>query len=108
MDTIQRKYPIEIGVAIGEFIREMKLASGLNTSIIFSAWDEVSGAARYTVSRFFRDGCLYITLNSSVVRNELYLRKDIIIRQINIKLANDRFFIKDDPSCHSVTKLVLK
>ncbi len=31
---------------ISAYIKEMKLASGLNSQRVFAAWDEVSGAAR--------------------------------------------------------------
>lgn len=103
-----RKFPIGIDKAVDDFIREMKIASGLNARIIFSAWDEVSGAAEYTNSRFFRDGILYIGLKSSVVRNDLYYRSDSIIKAINDRIAADPLFIKDDPNCHAVVKLVLK
>ena len=43
---------------IGQYIREMKLASGFNRQRVFEAWDAVSGASRYTIGRFFRDGML--------------------------------------------------
>lgn len=103
-----RKFPIGMDKAVDDFIREMKIAAGLNTRIIFSAWDEISGAAEFTSSRFFRDGTLYIGLKSSVVRNNLYFRSDSIIKAINDRIAADPLFIKDDPSCHAVVKLVLK
>lgn len=108
MDQFRRKDPITIEKAVGEFIREMKLVSGFNNRRVFSAWDEVSGAAAYTSDRFYRDGTLYITLTSSVVRSNLYFQQDALIRAINDHLAADPFFIKDDPNCRMVTKLVLK
>ena len=108
MDQFRRKEPITIEKAVGEYIREMKLASGFNIQRVFSAWDEVSGAAQYTTDRFFKDGVLFITLTSSVVRNNLYFQQDALIKSVNDHLAADPFFIKDDPNCRMVTKLVLK
>lgn len=108
MNGFRRKDPISIETAVGEYIREMKLASGFNIQRIFSAWDEVSGAASYTSNRFYKDGILYITLTSSVVRSNLYFQQDVLIRSINDHLAADPFFIKDDPNCRMVSKLILK
>jgi hypothetical protein len=64
-----------------EYIREMKLTTGFNTHRIFEAWDQVSGASRYTISRFYRDGMLYCTISSSVVRNQLYFQKDVLVQK---------------------------
>jgi hypothetical protein len=35
------------------------------------AWDQASGAAPYTIKRYFRDGKLFITLSSSVLCSQL-------------------------------------
>ena len=61
---------------VKQYIRSMKLAAGLNTQRIFAAWDACSGAGEFTLKRFFRDGKLYITLSSSVVRNQLHFQKE--------------------------------
>ena len=68
---ITRKRAMSMEELVPLYIKSMKLSAGLNTHRIFAAWDEASGAAGYTLKRFFRDGKLYITLNSSVVRNHL-------------------------------------
>ena len=62
---IKRKNAIPIASAIREYLRDAHLTTGLNTRLIFKAWDEVSGASSFTLKRFFRSGKLYITLNSS-------------------------------------------
>ncbi len=105
---LSRKDAISMEELVDEYIREMKLAAGLNTQRIFTAWDEVSGAAPYTLKRFFRDGILYITLSSSVCRRELSFRKERLMADINAFLDRDPLFVKDDPRVSKVTQIVLK
>ena len=105
---ITRKKAQGMDELIGEFISDMKIASGLNTRLIFNAWDKASGAAQYTTRRFFRDGSLYITLSSSVVRNQLSFQKILLVEKINQILLNDGLFVKDDPRTGYVKRLILK
>ena len=90
------------------FIKSMKLSAGLNTRRIFEAWDQASGASRYTLRRYFRDGKLHITLNSSMVRNQLSFQKAALIERINGILREDELFQKDDPQVKYVEELILK
>ena len=82
-----------------EFIIEERLEDGLQRVRIFGAWDLVVGdaGARATTSKFFRDGILYCTINSSIVRMQLYYRKDDIVVMMN-KMLNDSL----------VSKIILK
>ena len=93
---------------IGLYIREMKLASGFNRQRVFEAWDAVSGASRYTIDRFFRDGMLYCTISSSVVRNQLYFQRDVLLRQINEYLDKDNMLVRDGKDGPLVRNLILK
>ena len=73
-----------------EFIKEERLEDGLQRVRIFGAWDLVVGdaGARATTNKFFRDGILYCTINSSIIRTQLYYRKEEIALKIN-KMLND-------------------
>lgn len=93
---------------IGQYIREMKLASGFNRQRIFEAWDAVSGASRYTVGRFFKDGMLYCTISSSVVRNQLYFQRDVLVRKMNEYLEKDDMLLRDAKDEPFVKNLILK
>lgn len=93
---------------IVEFLRRSRLGAGHNTSLVFRAWDDVSGAAACTQKRFFRNGTLYITLSSSVVRSALYLQRDALIERINARLRDNPLFIKDNAAVGYVEKIVLK
>ena len=105
---ISRKEAVPMDRLIEQYIREMKLAAGLNTQRIFAAWDAVSNASAYTLKRFFRDGTLYITLSSSVFRRELSFRKEMLVEQINAWLEKDILFVKDDPKVGKVQQIILK
>ena len=105
---ISRKDPMAMEELVQMFIKSMKLSAGLNTRRIFEAWDAASGASRYTLRRYFRDGKLYITLNSSMVRNQLGFQKAELVDRINEILREDELFLKDDPHVKYVEELILK
>ena len=105
---IARKTAVGMDELVREYIREMKLSSGLNTQRIFAAWDDASGAARFTVRRFYRDGRLYITLNSSVVRNQLSFQRQALTDRMNAILRQDELFTRDDARVSFIQELILK
>lgn len=93
---------------VQEFIKSMKLAAGLNTQRIYAAWDACSGAGPYTLKRFFRGGKLYITLSSSVIRNQLYFQRAVLIEKMNAYLSQDSLFTADNKSVGYITELILR
>lgn len=108
MSRVARKTAVSLSEAIQEYLKVAKLSAGLNTQRIFAAWDAASGAGRYTVRRFFRDGKLYITVDSSVVRSQLSFQRDVLIEKINALLAQDELFTRDDARVGIVQELILK
>jgi hypothetical protein len=88
-----------ISEIIKEFIREERLEEGLNRARLFKAWDLVVGeiGAKATTNKYFRDGILYCTINSSILRTQMYYRKEDIMAHIN-KMLNGTI----------VTKIILK
>ena len=92
---------------ISEYIRQMKLTPRLNRERIFAAWDEASGAGRYTVARYFNNGTLYCTIGSSMVRNQLYFQKDVILETMNEILEKDNLFDGEQKNAY-VKYIVLK
>ncbi|MBR4826978.1 MAG: DUF721 domain-containing protein [Bacteroidales bacterium] len=105
---INRKNALPLAAAIREYLRDTHLSSGLNTRRIFAAWDEASGAAPFTLKRYFRGGKLYITLRSSVIRSQLGSQKDLLLEKINDILRHDECFSQDDPAVSWVQELILK
>lgn len=68
-----------------DFVRKQGLSGELLRMEIFSAWDDVAGLniAKATTNKFFKDGILYCTINSSVIRNSTYYQLDGILRRLN-------------------------
>lgn len=105
---MERKDAAPMYELVNEYIKEMKLSAGLDRQRIFEAWDVVSGAGRYTVDRFYRDGVLYCTIGSSVVRNRLYFQRDVLLKQMNERLAEDEMFSREGRRESVVRSLILK
>lgn len=105
---IHRKEAIGMDVIVQQYIKSMKLAAGLNTQRIFAAWDACSGAAPFTLKRFFRSGKLYITLSSSVIRSQLYFQRDVLIEKMNAFLTDDELFTHDNRTVGYIQDLILK
>lgn len=103
-----RKSALDMQEVVSMYIKSMKLSSGLNTQRIYAAWDQASGAERFTLKRFYRSGKLYVTVSSSVVRSQLLFQRDALVERINQILQNDELFTKDDERVSFVKELVLK
>ena len=92
-NRIARKTAQPLVEVLKEMLVEGKAGSTHNGYRIFAAWDSVSGAAPYTIKRFFRDGKLYITLSSSVICSQLSMQKDVLLKKVNAVLAGDELYI---------------
>lgn len=105
---IHRKEAVSMDEIVSAYIKQMKIAAGLNTQRIFEAWDVCSGAGPFTLKRFFRCGKLYITLASSVYRNQLSFQKEELIRKMNAWLSADTLFISDNRTVGFIQELILR
>lgn len=108
MSRIQKKSATPVGKLIQYYIRVNGLGAGINTRIIYDAWDAVSGAAQFTVRKYYREGKLYITLSSSVARSQLSFQKDLLIEKINARILQNELFSKEDKLVGTVKELILK
>ena len=105
---LHRKEAVGMDQIVSQYIKSMKLAAGLNTQRVFAAWDACSGAGAFTLKRFFRDGKLYITLSSSVVRSQLFFQRDLLIEKMNAFLSQDELFTSDNKTVGFIRELILK
>ena len=105
---MERKTIMESSDMMLAYIKYLKAAPALNTHRIFEAWHKVSGAGPYTLKLFFRDGTLYVTLSSSVVRNSIQPFINSIMAKMNESLQEDPLFIKDEPKVGFVKLIKLK
>lgn len=104
-NRMRRQEAVGMEDLVNQFIRDMKLSSGLDKVRAAAAWNAVSGAEAYTLEVRLDRGVMTCTLSSSVVRNQLYFRSQELIRRLNERLAQDELFAgKDD----IVKKLILR
>ena len=105
-NRLRRKEAVGMDRLVQEFIREMKIASGVNKCRASEAWNHVSGASRYTLDVNLEKGILYVTLNSSVARNQLYFQRDVLLQKMNEFLDSDPIFVKGTGP--AINNIVLK
>ena len=93
---------------VTQFIREMKLSSGINQQRVTEAWNVVSGASRYTLSVSYVGAIAYVALNSSMARNQLFYQRDVLMKKMNEYLAADSLFVGNPKGGPAVRNLILK
>ena len=74
---------------VSAYVKEMKLAAGLDRQLVFDAWDKVSGAASVTIAKYMKGRVLYCGISSSAIRQQLFFRRKNILDSINALLAED-------------------
>jgi len=70
---------------LSEYIKQPVIKKGIGDSQAVKAWGAVLGASisRITTNIYVKDGVLFVSLSSSVIRHELFLNKRKIIVSIN-------------------------
>ena len=74
-----------MGSAIKSFLKESKFDRKLAEVDAVTSWESIIGKpiARATTSIYIKNETLFINLNSSIVRNELFMMRNDIIRAVN-------------------------
>ena len=72
----------QIGDMIRRFFRQNGLESPLNEYRLVHAWNDVVGPviSRYTTNLYIKNQILYVHLSSSVLREELKMGRDMLVR----------------------------
>ena len=75
----------QIGDMIRKFFRQNGLESPLNEYRLVQAWNDVVGPviSRYTTNLYIKNQILYVHLSSSVLREELMMGRDMLVRNLN-------------------------
>lgn len=75
----------QIGDMIRKFFRQNGLESPLNEYRLVQAWNDVVGPviSRYTTNLYIKNQILYVHLSSSVLREELMMGRDRLVRNLN-------------------------
>lgn len=108
MNRIERKNAVSVKDAVLWFFRESGLSAGYNTYCVGRAWDAVSGAAGYTSGKYFKDGVLHVTVNSSVAGMHLRMQEASLVAKINDFLLKEELFDKDNPRAGLVKSIRIK
>jgi hypothetical protein len=82
---------IPLGEALQEFIKEHRLQPGMDKVNAREAWKNLmgNGVNNYTTAIELRNDTLYVSLSSSVLREELGHGKSKIITMINEELGKE-------------------
>ena len=74
-----------LGSVIKEFLKEKKFDGKLSELDVINSWEKIigKGVARATTSITIKEGTLFLQLRSSVVRQELFMMRQDIIRAVN-------------------------
>ncbi len=80
-----------IGDVLQQFVKKNNLQKGLDSVNVEEAWHSEMGPAinKYTTAINLRKDTLYISLNSSVLREELGYGKSKIIKNLNEALGKE-------------------
>ena len=82
---------MNLGEALQEFIKENRLQKGMDKVDVREAWTNLmgNGVSNYTTAVELRNDTLFVSLSSSVLREELSLGKSKIITMLNEELGRD-------------------
>ncbi len=82
---------ISLSEALKEFIKENKLETGMDKVNVKDVWVSLmgNGVNNYTTDVQLKNTTLYISLSSSVLREELSYGKEKIIKMINEELGKE-------------------
>lgn len=97
-----------VGDALKLLLKQYGLDREFNCRRIYAAWDAASGAKAYTVRKYFREGKLYVTVNSSVLQSQLFFQRRDILRKINELLRDDELFSGNGDRTNPVKELIIK
>lgn len=76
---------------LDEFISSQNLEGKLYETRLKNAYPEIVGTGinSHTKSLFIKDGILYVSLDSSVIRNEMQLMRQSLISRLNKNIGHD-------------------
>ncbi len=104
---LRRQEAVGIDKLVDQLIRDMKLASGLKKQRAEEAWNAVSGAGQYTLALNLYKGIMTCTLSSSVVRNQLFHQRTLLVQSLNEYLKKDELF-RTEEGQDIIRTLILK
>lgn len=88
---MRRKKTMSMADVLSEYKKEMNIENKLKEVKLINSWEDIAGKAiaRRTDKVFLRGSTLVICLNSSIVRNELLMIRESLIKRMN-ELAGEQ------------------
>lgn len=88
---MRRSKTVSLAEAVRDYIKEMNLGDKLSEAGVINSWEETVGKAisSRTTKIYIRDHVLYVHLNSSVVRNELLMLREVLREKLNQKAGTE-------------------
>ncbi len=78
----------QVGSVIRRILRQEGLETPLNQQRLLDAWPQVLGpAAAYTTDLYIHNQVLYVRLSSAVLRQELMMGREVLIRTLNRRVG---------------------
>ena len=90
IEGMKRNNTEQIGDVLRQFLRQQGLETPLNEYRLVDAWKDVVGPVitRYTTNLFIKNQVLYVSLSSSVIRQELMMGREMLIRNLNAQVGS--------------------
>ncbi len=87
---MQKKEAVKIREVISEILKRDHLDHKMLENRVVRSWEKVIGktVARATTQIYMHNGTLYLSINSSVMRNELLMLKDKIMHALNSEVGH--------------------
>jgi len=88
---MRRSKTITLAEAVSDYIKEMNLGEKLSEVGVINSWEEIVGKAISTRTSkiYIKEHVLYVHLNSSVVRNELLMLREVLKEKLNEKAGSE-------------------
>ena len=88
---MRRRNTEEIRDVIQQFLKQRKLDQPLYEKRVVDAWSEVLGKniINYTSELSVKNKKLHVTINSSVLRHDLFISREQIVRSLNKYVGSD-------------------
>ncbi|HYW96544.1 MAG TPA: DUF721 domain-containing protein [Bacteroidales bacterium] len=88
---MRRSKTVNISEIISALLKEQGLEGKLEENRLINSWEELLGraVARTTKNLYIKDRTLFVHLNSSIVRNELMMIRDEMVRRLNEKAGKE-------------------
>ncbi len=87
---MKRSNTEQVGDVVRRLLRQEGLETPLNEYRLVDAWKDVVGApiTRYTSDIYIKNRVLYVHLTSSVVRQELQMSREVLVRNLNAHVGS--------------------